>query len=261
MSLLWRNQVLAGLNLHQVAIMQFAGFKKHVISKQYADVNAAHSDSGWEKALNQLQTLTSAEKQPKKSELRVILSSDYVRYLALPAHKNIIHPIEKVDFARAAYQEIYSELANGWHIVCDDAPPNRTSIAVAIDQTLVQALKDLARKHNMQLTSVQPYLMPVFNRIKLQIKSKEYYLVIVESNRLLFVHLENGDWKKIRNLSLESDWKVQVENIVHRESLALDFNSKRALMVYAPHYMDSSLPKIDGWTVKRVGISNPWVSQ
>lgn len=259
MSLLWRNRLLVGLEPNQVVTVQFDGMKKLVSHQQFTKFTSSSPELNWHQALKQLQQTLSSSKQFKKCELQVVLASDFVRYLALPAHENIVRQSEKVDFARAAYREIYGGVADNWHIKCDDAAPNLTSIAIAVDTALIDALGLLANEHSLQLTSVQPYLMPVFNRIKTQLKTGQLYFAIVESNRILFISLKNGYWQQLRSFLLEEDWQAQIKNIVQRENIASDSQNEHVLMVYAPHKKSSSLPQIKGWLVKGIDIENRWL--
>lgn len=259
MSLLWRNRLLVGLGLNEVIAVQFDGMNKRVTHQQYTRTASLSSELGWRQVLTKLKEMLSSSKQFKKGELQVVLASDFVRYLALPAHESIVRQSEKVDYARAAYREIYGGVAENWHIKCDDAAPNLTSIAVAVDTTLIEALNQMANEHGLQLTSVQPYLMPVFNRVKTQLKTGYLYCAIVESNRILFGSLQNGSWQQIRSFLLEEDWQAQINNIVRREHIASDNQNEQVLMVYAPHNHKNNLPQINGWVVKRIDIENRWL--
>lgn len=259
MSLLWRNRLLVGLEPHQMVTVQFNGMKKHVSYQQYTKLAHSSPELGWHHVLQQLQQTLSSSKQFKNCELQIVLASDFVRYLALPAHESIVRQSDRVDFARAAYREIYGGVAENWQIKCDDAAPNLTSIAIAVDSALIEALGLLANEHSLQLTSVQPYLMPVFNRVKTQLKTGQLYFAIVESNRILLVSLNNGFWQQIRSFLLEQDWQAQIKNIVQRENIASDSQNEHVLMVYAPHNKSSNLPQIKGWVVKVIDIENRWL--
>jgi len=258
-SLSWRNRLLIGLELNQVVTVQFEGIKKLVSHQQYTNFTNSSPALSWRQALKELQQTLSSSKRFEKSELHVVLASDFVRYLALPAHENVVRQSDKVDFARAAYREIYGDIAENWHIKCDDAAPSLTSIAIGVDVELIEAFSTLSKEHNLQLTSVQPYLMPVFNRIKQQLKTGQLYFAVVESNRILFASLKNGCWQQIRSFLLEPDWHTQVKHIVQRENIATDSQSEQVLMVYAPHNNKGSLPHLEGWQVKPVYIENRWI--
>lgn len=256
---MWRNRLVVWLDSSQIISVQFSGFRKQVADKQYTKLNAL-PDFGWNQALNALQDTLSSTKELKQTDLQVILASDFVRYLALPAHEGIVRQSHKVDFARAAYREVYGNVAEEWLIQCDDAAPNLTTIAAAIDAKLLDALNKIANEYKMRLTSVQPYLMPVFNRLKPQLRSTEpLYFAVIEANRILFASMQNGHWQQVRSFLLETDWQSQIKKITQRANLVADSQLQHVLLIYAPNDKKSSLPNIQGWLLRRIDIKNSWI--
>ena len=260
MSLSWPNPfasyLLVGLSRQHIAMMQMSSVRQRILQKQHMTVAETQTEPNWKAVLAELQKILSVSFKTKPRELRVILASDFVRYLMLPAHHSVMSASDKVDLAHAMYKEIYGGLADGWLIQCDDAAPNQISLAVAIDKGLIEDLHTLALKHDMQLVSVQPYLMTVFNRAKSQFTAGQRYFAVVESNRLLLASINDGHWLQVRNFPLESEWAVQLQHVVQREAMSNDGNNNRTLMVYAPSEKATDLPNIVGWTVRRIGIQN-----
>lgn len=262
MSLLWADafssQLMVAMSQHHIAMVQLARFNSRVLHQQHALLNES-AESGWDFALEKLQRMLSVKQQQKPSIMKVVLGSSFVRYLALPAHHSVMHTSDKVDFARAAYREVYGNIADTWLIQCDDAAPNQSSITVAVDRSLIESLTKVADEHGIRHISVQPYLMPVFNHTKSTMANGQVYFAVVESARLLFASLINGHWQQIRSFSLEIDWVTQLRNIVQRESMTSQLKSGQVLMVYAPNDKAAALPQLNGWTVQRIGILNRWM--
>ncbi len=255
---MWRNRLVVWLDSSQITSVQFAGFRKQVAHKQYTKLNAS-PDLGWSQTLDALQDVLLNTKQLKQGELQVILASDFVRYLALPAHEGVIRQSQKVDFARAAYREVYGNLADEWLIRCDDAAPDLNTISAAVDTKLIDALNNVADESKMKLTSVQPYLMPVFNRLKSQLNTGSLYFAIIEPNRILFANLQSGRWQQVRSFLLEKDWQNQIKKITQRANLAVDSQQQHVLLIYSPNDKKSSLPTIQGWALRRIDIKNSWI--
>jgi hypothetical protein len=255
---LWRNRLVVWLDSSQMICVQLSGFGKQVLYKQHTKFDAS-PDLGWSQPLNALQDTLRSTKQLMQAELEVILASDFVRYLALPAYEGIIRQSHKVDFARAAYREVYGSVAEEWLIQCDDAAPGLTTIAAAIDTTLLDALNKIANEYKMRLASVQPYLMPVFNRLKPQLSTGPLYFAIIESNRILFANIQNGRWQQLRSFLLETDWQSQIKIITQRANLLADSQQQHVLLIYAPNDKKSSLPNIQGWLLRRVDFKSSWI--
>ncbi|MGB4812294.1 MAG: hypothetical protein WBP13_07430 [Methylophilaceae bacterium] len=260
MSPLWPNpfssQVLVGISPQSVAIIQTAGLNKRVMQKQYALIAKPSIELGWDQALNQLHAKLASMQLSTSKSLNIVLASDFARYLVLPAHHSLMRAGEKVEYARASHREIYGNIAETWHIQCDDAPPNQPTMTVAVDQALIAALTKLAHQYKMRLASVQPYLMPVFNRIKLKLVADQLYFAVVEFGRLLFAHLKNGHWQQIHSFPLGLDWPAQLKNIALREGMSNEKAADFVLMVYAPNHKTTNLPHIAGWTLQRISMDS-----
>ena len=251
-SLLFNEVKIELCSSHIAMITTAAGFNKRVLDKQFFSINAEDN------IFSQLNIVLTKLKPQKNSLLKVILASDFVRYLALPAHHISMSAVDKNAYATAAYREVYGNVVDIWQVQCDDAAPNRTTIATAIDQKLFTQLTAIAEKHSLKLASVQPQLMPIFNQFKHELKTRDVYFCVIEANRLLFTHLKNGHWQSLRSLVLEADWQSQLASLAKREqllteSLVTENLINRQLMVYAPAEKSVTLPVIAGWMIKRIG--------
>lgn len=235
---------------HVAVITTAAGFKQRVIDQQFLALNSQDDIFG------QLATVFTKLKLQKNSLVKVVLASEFVRYLALPAYHISISAADKNAYARAAYREVYGNLVDVWQIQCDDAAPNKTTIVVAIDQKFITHLTAIAEKHGLELMSVQPKLMLIFNQFKHELKSGDVYFCVVDSNRLLFAYLKNGHWQSLRSLVLEADWQAQLASLAKREQLLTEHLADKKLMIYAPSSYSAVLPVIDGWTVKYIGLNS-----
>ena len=235
---------------HIAVITTAAGLKKTVIDRQFLAVNAPDD------VFKQLEIAFSKLKKQKNTLLKVVVASEFVRYLALPAQHISMNYADKSAYARAAYREVYGNVVDDWQIQCADAAPNKTTIVAAIDQQLITHLTTIAEKNSLELVSVQPQLMPVFNQLKHQLKTADIYFGVVESNRLLFAHLQNGHWQSLRSVVLEVDWPSQLASLAKREQLLAENNDHKLLMIYAPAHKSTQLPIIEGWTVKRIEPSS-----
>lgn len=247
------NQVLVEITSRHIAVITIAaGLKKTVIDRQFLAVNAPDD------VFNQLTIALAQQKKHKKQKnslLKVVVASEFVRYLALPAHHISMNNADKSAYARAAYHEVYGNMVDDWQIQCDDAAPNQITIVAAMDQQLITHLTVIAEKSGLELVSVQPQLMPVFNQLKHALNLADVYFGVVESNRLLFAHLQNGHWQSLRSVVLESDWQSQLSSLAKREQLLTETNDNKLLMIYAPTHESAKMHMIEGWTVKRIGLS------
>ena len=262
---LFKHKLIVEISNDHIAVVNIAaGFNKRIIDKQYLAnmlVRIPTDDDQWHVALNQLEVALANIKYQKNTVLSIVLASDFIRYLALPAHNIVMNVEEKTDYARAAYREVYGNIVDGWKIQCDDAAPNQTSIIAAIDQELFDGIVRISESNNLQLISLQPQLMPLFNRFKNELNTGDIYFSVIESGRLLFAHLVNGHFQSLRSLALNGDWQLQLESIAKREQMLVESNISNSLIVYAPAYKNTRLPTINGWIVKQIGMTTTPVIQ
>ncbi len=258
MSLLLVNQVLASLGTNSVAVVnQSVGLQKKIIDQKQVTISkrgeVVKSDvPAWQAASQHLDALLTSMQLKAKARLNITLSSDFVRYLALPAQPIYMSTKEKLAYAAASYREIYGEVVTGWEIKLNNAPAHQTTIAVAVDLDLLASLHQLAIKHDLKLIGVQPYLMNAFNCLSKQFKKTNGYLVIVELKRLLLINLNQGDCVNLRTFPLSNDWQMTFNSLMMRELMLSDTKNKDVL-VYAPLHKSIAIHAIEGWTIKRIG--------
>lgn len=258
MSLLSVNQVFAVLGSDNVAVVnQSIGLQKKIIDQKQVTI-PKHSEEAksevpaWQPATHHLDALLTSMQLKAKATLNITLSSDFVRYLALPAQPIHMSTKEKLAYAAASYREIYGEVVERWDIKLNNAPVHQTTIAVAIDRDLLTALHQLAIKHDLKLIGVQPYLMNAFNCLSKQLGEISGYLIIVELKRLLLINLNQGLCVDLRTFPLSCDWQVALKSLMLRELMLRDTENKEVL-VYAPLHKSAVIHAIEGWAMKRIG--------
>jgi hypothetical protein len=251
-SLLSINQLLAVIGTDSIAVVSRSrGLRNRVIDQQYATFPHESKDPAWARAICQLDALLTTMQVEAKSKLKITLASDFVRYLALPSQQVAMNSAEKSAFAIASYQEVYGAVIDDWEIKLHDAPNHSVTIAAAIDKKLLDEIRALAHKHKLQLLTVQPYLMTVFNSLSSQIANVNGYLAVVEFNRLLLVNLYQGHCQNIRVYPLTNGWQLEFKNLMMRESLMAD-TGHHQILVYAPTQKNIAINAIEGWQVSRI---------
>jgi hypothetical protein len=121
-----------GLDGDGIAIVISKGAKNNIVHQQFI-ANTQQAD--WQTLVQQLDAALSQLKLASNTICTLVLSSDFVRYLVLPAQPFAMNEAEKNTYIQAAYRDIYGAVADGWHIKCDDAAPEQSMLAVAVDAT------------------------------------------------------------------------------------------------------------------------------
>lgn len=262
---LWPNQLIASCSINSVAVIsKQGGFNQRIIHQQHATFEPTTEVSDleapiWQNAINQLDGLLNTVQVKPKSHLEIIVASDFVRYLVLPAQQMRMNQNEKNAYALAAYHDLYGAVAANWQIKLHDAAPHQPTIVAAVDKKLLAALTQLALKYQLKLTSIKPYLMCALNGLASQISKKTSQLVLVESSRLLLINLLNSQLISLKSDTVGNNWQIDLENLMHRELLLSDSAhqiSRQEVLVYAPTHKNITLKDSAEWHFKLVSKPN-----
>ena len=252
----WPNQLTVTLSIDNVAVNSRQGglpnLPNRVLEQKRISIKQAADELPWQLAINKLESLLKSMEVKGKTQLQVILTSDFVRYLILPCQPMAMSTAEKSAYAIATYRYVYGAVIDGWHIKLHDAAPNQSTIVAAVDEKLLATFKQISLKHQLKLNSVQPYLMSAFNTLNHQLSNINGYLVVLEAGRLLLISLRQGQCQNLRTIMVDDDWQTELKHLLMRESLLGD-TSGREVLVYAPAIKKSALNSIEGWNISRIG--------
>jgi hypothetical protein len=90
-----------------------------------------------------------------------------------------------------------------------------------VDRELIEALADTCAAAQVRLTSVQPFLVAGFNRIRARIGNGSCWLVVEEPGRLTLAFIQRGVWLAIRSRRVDERWRLLLPEIIERESAFL----------------------------------------
>ncbi|CAD5108982.1 hypothetical protein [Zestomonas carbonaria] len=151
-----------------------------------------------------------------RGELRVVLSNHFCRFCLVPWGEQIATPEEMACYARACFEEIYGQLAEGWAINLSPEAAGRARLAVAVQQPLLLLLRELAGIGGWRLTSVAPYLMAAFNSFSRFIDQDDFLFVVAEPGRCNLLLARGGNWVAVRSVS-SADSDSALSTLIERE--------------------------------------------
>jgi hypothetical protein len=257
-SLLLPNQLTVTLSIDSVAVMhQSRGLRKRILQQQHVALNSDldAEKPAWQQATRTLDSVLALMPIKPKTSLQIIVANDFVRYLMLPWQPIFMRPAEHHAYAMATYLEVYGAVAEAWNIKLHDAAPNQATLVAAIDESLLETLKQISLNYQLKLISVQPYLMRTYNGLSKQVGKLNGYLVILESRRLLLLSMLKGQCQNLRTIAVTDDWQLELKKLLARESL-LDEITGNEVLVYAPTQTNIKLNAIEGWHIRRIGQAN-----
>ena len=209
MSLLWRNQRRRlGLCADRV-----------FLSKSRVIPVAPSADAAeWRAAVDALPEILASL---KCREASVVLADQFVRYALLPWNAAIKNDEQWLALARHRLAAIHGPAAAGWEVKLTDTAPSGPRLACAVDRALIEELAAKFVAASVHLTSVQPFLIAAFNRIRRTIGTGSCWLMVEEPGRLTLAFIQRGVWVAIRSRRADSRWREMLPEIIERESAFL----------------------------------------
>ena len=235
MSLLWRDQVRVGLAPDRLILAGYQrGVHPRLVRKSIIEVHPDDAQLYWQPAIDALPAALKAF-GTAKPDVTVVLSNCFVRYALLARNAAVRNEAEWCAVARHRMTSVHGKIAEGWEIRVTETVRNGPLIACAVDSTLLDGLQAKVAEGGASLSSVQPYLIAVFNRIRPKIGHESCWLLIEEPGCLMLVLIRSGQWVSIRCRSVDADWRAAFPEILERESafLALDEPCTKVIL-YAP---------------------------
>ena len=162
----------------------------------------------------------------QKHEVSVVLADQFVRYALLPWSAALKSEAQWLALARHRLTAIHGPVAAGWDVKLADTGPTAPRLACAVERELIEALAAKFVAANVQLSSVQPFLVAAFNRIRSTIGNGSCWLVVEEPGRLTLALIQRGVWIAIRSRRSDPTWRASLPEIIERESAFLALSER-----------------------------------
>jgi len=193
-SLSWRERVVVGLAPERLSALCLGGWLRPRLLDRHAVVIQRQDDTHWEKSLDALEALLS-EPAWRGKDIVIILSAHYTRHVLVPTSPGMAED-ELMAVAQLVFRETYGDLAQDWDVTVSPPASGQPTIACAVPHPLLAALRSVSDSRG-RLRTIQPSLMPVFNRARRIMGDAAGCLALVEPRRVTLASVENGQWKYV----------------------------------------------------------------
>lgn len=215
------------------------------------------SVSLWVDALDKLESVLSAiENKPDFTS--VVLANHFLRYAVVEGDKALKSEVEQVAFVKHRFGQLYGETANKWEIRIDQEYPGAPFIASAVDRDLIVELRELFKRVNLKLYSIQPGLMKAYNLSQSAFVDKNAWFVMYEHGNLCLTWLNDGHLSAVRTIKVGNEWQDKLTEIIERETYLseLDTSTKE---IFLMSFDDKKLeiPKNGDWKIYKVNPEIP----
>ena len=253
---LWSDRLHIVLAPDKVSMVRFSGGlqSRELLAKS---IDCAESDADqplWQPALQAMQKLLAVA--GGKADVKVMLSSHFVRYVLVPVQADLKDEAEEEAYVRFCFSEVYGDEAATWTLRWNGSLAVDQQIASAIDGNLLADIEQSMRNVNLRLSSVQPYLMSVFNLVRKHMQAEEQWFVLVESGSACLSSFTQGECTSLRTVRLDSDWQESLPRLLAREFLIAGADNKsRDLLLCAPQHVDLGALQLKGWNMRALTIT------
>ena len=211
MSLLWRKQLRISLGADRL-VLRANKSRTSTVPVQ------PRPDSEWRAAVDALPAVLA---EHRNHDVSVVLADQFVRYALLAWNPALKTEAQWMALARHRLATVHGAAAAEWDVKLTETAPSGPRLACAVDRALVEAIAALFTAANVRLTSVQPFLVAAFNRIRGTIGSGSCWLVIEEPGRLTLAFIQRGVWVAVRSRRADRGWREHLPELIERETAFL----------------------------------------
>lgn len=200
-----------------VALVSMPGMRSRAFSGAWRPVHAEDGTQPiWTAAVGALGELLGST-GIRHARATIILSDHVVRYLVLPWNKELSNESERVEYARARFEQIHGDTARGWQVRIGNGVSGSARLAAAVDSALLEALRKILRLRNITMESCQPALTALVDGADALI-GNDAWVIAAERGRINLAHLLDGKWNSVRTRPL-GDGPVVLEKLIAQERL------------------------------------------
>ncbi len=259
MSLSLGDQVHIDLRPDQVSMVRLRKglLRPKVIARQTEFCNTPEvGEAPWQPALRALQAGMPAL-GGGRMDATVVLSNHFVRYALIPCGDQLSNDREEQAYARHYFSVIYGNDAEDWALRLSTNGHGKMQVASAIDQGLLDGLERVAGVCSLRLSSVQPYLMTVFNHWRRRLSGPTVWFVLAEQGRLCISLLKRGRWCSLHTMKSDDAWLARLPHMLERELHLSDNGTERGtVFLFAPGIAEEALLPVSDWAVNWLKVAS-----
>lgn len=253
---LWRNRVCIALSPEHISLVKLGrGLKPKLLAQYDEAIIPSGNPPSWQAVVERLAQVL-AQPEWQNSDADIVLSNRLVRYAVVPSNAQLKKYAEQEAFARHLLTQTYGAVVGLWTLRIQRGKIGLPWLVSAVDQALLERLKQDCITNKLKLRSVTPYLMPVFNHYRKLIKADPSWLVINEPGYSVFALLSGEAFVSLSSVSHDSISDLNV--MLDRENLVCTLlEACKTVYVHAPVAGDLSVLAKAGYELNRLEFTLP----
>jgi hypothetical protein len=256
MSPSWHNRLYVAISPERISMIKLGrGLKPVLAAKLDEAITPLDGQPSWQAALGRLTELL-GQAEWQQTEVHVVLSNRLARFAVLTFGAQLKSYPAQEAFARHALTQTYGSVVEQWALRIQHGKQGAPSLITAIDQSLLDGLRQACASNQLGLNSVVPYLAPVFNRFQKELKNDPAWLVINESGYSLLALLSGGEFVAVNGVG--HDDLDELPKLLDRENLVSALVEPcRKLYLYAPSSAGTVVSPMKGYEVSKLSLAIP----
>ena len=189
----------------------------------------------WQPAVASLSQLL---QQPQWQGCRpeVVISNHFAHYAVIPWNEGVSSRKEQDGFVRHCFTQAYGEFSRHWDLRISAPRHGKPMLASAIDERLLQSLRQAFQQAQMPVQHIHPHLVVVVNMVRRQLKRvpglDSLALVMLEDGKLIIALIEHGEWLSLQSYAAEADIDNQLLALLERESVIAGLDTSAWPLVF-----------------------------
>jgi hypothetical protein len=230
---LWRDEIGAFLAPHKLSLTRLARGVRPKTVGTAGWINEVPGDMHWSAALSALDGLL-GKKDWQGALLRLVVSDHWVRYAMVPYAASLSGAAERLTHAHHVLTGIYGEVVSEWTVTLADGRPGIAQLACAMPNALVEDLRNVMARHEVQLVSLQPQLVSAYNHWRDRLPDGDAWFVTIEQGSLAAARLARGGWDRVHSVRIGANWPVELRRLQTFGRLASAKGGEGRVYVDAP---------------------------
>ena len=170
-------------------------------------------------------------------KVSLVLSNHFMRYLVLPWNDALGADAEWLAYARHQLAALYGVDAQQYQIRIARQPFGKPQMVAALETKVLDDLMKAFEAASLQVQSIQPHLMAVFNVSRKQLIEDNFWLAVLESGRVCVAKFNDGAWSYVgmRALDIGDEAAYGLHKVMIREMARVpDDLANSHIYVHAP---------------------------
>jgi hypothetical protein len=182
-----------------------------------------------------------------------LLSGGWVHFAVLPPSGGLRSADERAQLAHHVFRRQYGALANDWQLLSSPGPAKEPTLACAVAGPVIDALRQRLGELG-KVTSIRPYLMDTFNRIRHSVGQQPDAcdsIAMVEAGYLTLASIRQTQWTNVIGHHTDPKNRSVLTHTLWEQSALGTLPSSGVLWVDDPENC-ADQPLDTGWTFRSI---------